>query len=239
MVVEPPGFSLSGSASATASGTTPDEVFEKVDLWVSFSIPKPRVPVVLIPGIGGTYAADIEHDGPWLFHRGAHPADIRVDPLAGAYDDLIQTLHNVGYEDGKDLFVVTYDWRLPPGPSDGVFDGVISGLTGASISDDTFEYAVDYLGWYLLWAAEAWQENHPGETLDAVDVIAHSTGGLVARTYLQSAAYRDQWPARVASGRAQPVPDRRSRIAAPRRRGTRCTTTGAPTRRTSRCCRRS
>ena len=63
------------------------------------------------------------------------------------------------------------------------------GLDAASIADQTFAYGVDYLGVALRQAADAWEVDHPGTPLDSVDVIAHSTGGLIARTYLQSAAY--------------------------------------------------
>ena len=135
-------------------------------------------PVLILPGVGATYAADVNNDLPWLIHRGVDPALLQIDPLARTYHDLIRTLENVGYQHGKDLFVVDYDWRLPPGPDDGVIDGQISGLTAASISAQVYRYAVDYLGAALRQAAEQWELDHPGQpVLDAVDVIVHSTGG--------------------------------------------------------------
>ncbi|MGH7898255.1 MAG: esterase/lipase family protein, partial [Candidatus Binatia bacterium] len=149
-------------------------------------------PVLLLPGIGGTYAADPSNDQPWLLFRGLDPGALRPDPLTRVYDDLIQTLENAGYVDGKNLFVVNYDWRLPPGPSpasDAEIDGVVAGIDAASISDSAYDYAVDYLGASLRQAAERWESDYPGETLDKVDVITHSTGGLVARSYIQSPAY--------------------------------------------------
>lgn len=148
----------------------------------------PRLPVLIVPGIAGTYAANQFHDFPWLIQRGVHPDDLQVDPLGRFYHDMIQTFKNLGYEEGKDLFVVNYDWRLMPGPIDGQFDGRISGLNAQSLADNQFRYAVDYLGWYLRRAAEAYF-NATGLELGAVNVIAHSTGGLVARTYIQSDAY--------------------------------------------------
>jgi hypothetical protein len=151
---------------------------------------RPRRPVLIIPGVGATYAADPSNDVFWLTHRGIDPAFLQIDPLARTYHDLIKTLENVGYVKDKDLFVVNYDWRLPPGPDDNGVDGKISGLTAASISARSYLYAVDYLGDMLKQAAERWERDHPGEPpLDAVDVITHSTGGLVARTYIQSDAY--------------------------------------------------
>jgi probable HAF family extracellular repeat protein len=146
-------------------------------------------PVLIIPGIGGTYASDTGDLGAWMFERGLHPDGMQIDPLAHAYDDLIATLKDVGYVEGKDLFVVKYDWRVPVGPADGVFDGVVNGLTAQSIADQSFNYAVDYLGYYLRQAMDAWAIDHPNTPLDKVDIVAHSTGGLVARTYIQSPAY--------------------------------------------------
>ena len=129
-----------------------------------------RRPVLIIPGIGGTFASNLVNELPWLLNRGVPPADITVDPLAHVYDDLIKTLENVGYVQGQDLFVVNYDWRLMPGPVDHVNDGHINGLSAAGISDTSYEYGVDYLGWYLKQAAEAWANDHAGEYPDSVDV---------------------------------------------------------------------
>ena len=152
--------------------------------------PSPNYPVIIVPGIAGTYAADINSDTLWLKNRGAQPDQIQVDPLARVYNDLIKTLENVGYEKDKNLFVVNYDWRLTPGPVDNSIDGHIDGLTGITISDDQFDYGVDYLGWYLKKAADEWRKMY-NEELDSVDVIAHSTGGLLTRTYIESNAYGD------------------------------------------------
>ena len=150
--------------------------------------PSPR-PVMVIPGIlGSYYFADTTHEQ-WNLHRGVHPDLLLIDPLTHAYDDLVQTLKNVGYQEGKDLFVVAYDWRLTPGPVDGVYDGRINGLTARSITDVVYEYGVDYLGHHLKAAAIEWDREHPDEPLESVDIISHSTGGLVARSYIQSGAY--------------------------------------------------
>jgi dipeptidyl aminopeptidase/acylaminoacyl peptidase len=150
-----------------------------------------RRPVLIIPGIAGTYAADITNDNLWLLNRGVQPSALQIDPLARVYHDLIKTFENVGYVKNKDLFVVNYDWRLIPGPIDGSIDGTVNGITAQSISDNTFQYGVDYLGLALRQAAERWKQDHPGEKLEEVDIVAHSTGGLVARTYIQSPAYNE------------------------------------------------
>lgn len=157
--------------------------------------PEPERPVFVIPGIVGTFAAP-GHEDEWFTTRGIHPDKLMLDPLAGLYDDVVATLINSGgYVEGETLFVANYDWRLPVGPVDNsdasTFDGSISGITETTMTDGVFEYAVDYLGYWLDRAKEAWMDL-TGTVLEAVDVIAHSTGGLVARTFLQSDAYPDE-----------------------------------------------
>jgi len=109
----------------------------------------PRYPVFIVPGIAGTYAANLDYDLGWLLKRGISPDSIQIDPLGRVYDDIIITFENLGYEKGKDLFVVNYDWRLTPGPIDNIIDGRIDGVTGISLSSGQFNYGVDYLGWVL------------------------------------------------------------------------------------------
>jgi hypothetical protein len=159
-----------------------------------------RRPVLLVPGIGATYPGTPGGDLGWLLRRGVAPGSLRIDPLTRAYDDLIETFKTAGYVENEDLFVVTNDWRLPPGPIDGAIDGMIDGgLTAAGISDDLYAYGVDYLGVFLKRAAEAWAARYPDvPPLDSVDVVAHSTGGLVARTYIQSGAYGGEYAAGLA-----------------------------------------
>ena len=156
-----------------------------------------RNPVIVLPGIAGSFPTNAGfHD--WLLNRGASPDTLRIDPLGSVYDPLIQTLKNAGYQDSgpdQDLFVATYDWRMPPAPAfDGRIDGTIGGLTAQGLIQDVeagrYASGVDDLAYWLKRASDAWATAHPGDPpLDAVDVIAHSTGGLIARSYIQSAAY--------------------------------------------------
>ena len=155
---------------------------------VNVNVIKPRYPVFIVPGIAGTYASNLDYDLGWLLKRGISPDSIQIDPLGRVYDDIIITLENLGYEKGKDLFLVNYDWRLTPGPVDNNIDGHVDGLTGASITSGQFNYGVDYLGWFIKQACERWRQDH-NEELDSIDIISHSTGGLVTRTYIQSDAY--------------------------------------------------
>lgn len=152
-----------------------------------------RRPVLVVPGVVGSLGRNFEQ---WMMTRYSHPSDLVIDPLLNAYDDLLQTLENAGYCRGancdyENLFAAPYDWRLPNGPIDGNFDGTISGLSGASITDNDYRYGIDYLGYWLRQVAERWESRFPGVPLETVDVIAHSNGGLVTRVYIQSDAYGD------------------------------------------------
>lgn len=156
-----------------------------------------RRPVLLVPGIVGTMPKNIFGSyRDWLMQRGRHPDTIEADPLTRVYDDLIQSLQNVGYTLNKDLFVVTYDWRVLPGPepeTEEKIDGKIEGLDAQSLVDTRFDYGADYLGFFLDRAATEWAKTHGNAELDSVDVIAHSTGGLVTRAYIQSDAYHESY----------------------------------------------
>jgi hypothetical protein len=149
-----------------------------------------RRPVLVVPGIAGSFIADPQKFLVWATDRGIDPTLLKIDPLVKTYDDTIQTLVNQGYVEGKDLFAAPYDWRLDPGPLPFLSapDGHISGLTAASITDSNYQYGVDYLGYFLKQANEAWEKRFH-TPLDSVDIICHSTGGLVSRTYIQSDAY--------------------------------------------------
>ena len=117
------------------------------------------------------------------------PEHLQVDPLMKFYHDIVATMREAGYTLDEDLFVANYDWRVDVGPDDGTFDGHLEGLTADSITDSTYEYGVDYLGYWLDFASDEWAQSHNGERPESVDIISHSTGGLVARAYIQSEAY--------------------------------------------------
>lgn len=150
-------------------------------------------PILLLPGIGGSLPKTGEFKN-WLLNRGVSPEEMEIEPILHTYDDLIETLKRAGYIEGVNLFIATYDWRLNPGPIDGSVDGKID-RSVAEMTDDTYEYAVDQLAFWMEEAVKGWRSQFPGipeneiPKLDSVDLIAHSTGGLVARSYIQSDAY--------------------------------------------------
>ncbi len=139
----------------------------------------PAVPLVFVPG----YAASSPHQGTTLqyaFNRGADPKTLDLSP---SYSSFVRSLTNAGYVEGKTFFGAVYDWRMALAPDDGVFDGQISLVTAQSMTSGDFSYAINYLGYWLDQAVQA----NPG--LEYVDVVTHSTGGPLARAYLQSPAY--------------------------------------------------
>lgn len=153
-------------------------------------------PLLFIPGFGGTQAADLTPSGfqNWMLNRGQAPSALTLDPIANAYSDIAVTLDNIGYRTDSTLFPVKWDWRVPVATStfDGTNDGLLSNVTEASMltqqTTPTWNSGVNYFAWYLGQASNAW--NTLTGTLPAkVDVVTHSTGGLIARSFLQSAGY--------------------------------------------------
>jgi hypothetical protein len=139
----------------------------------------PTVPVLFIPG----YAAVRPKAGTILsftLHRGAPP---RTLDLSASYALLVRSLKNAGYREGKTFFGAVYDWRMASAPDDGLFDGTLELVTAPAITRGTYEYAINYVGYWLDQAVQA----NPG--LEYVDVVTHSTGGILARAYIQSPAY--------------------------------------------------
>ena len=159
-----------------------------------------RKPILILPGIGGSIPQGSDpitnrsNYREWVRNRGVDPTTLEIDPFRKTYDDLIETLKRAGYQEGVDLFVANYDWRLNPGPIDGTIDGRIE-RSAAQLMDDTYEYAMDHLGYWLEQAEIGWKGQFTGlapseiPELDAVDIVTHSTGGLVAKSYIQSDAY--------------------------------------------------
>jgi uncharacterized protein YjbI with pentapeptide repeats len=193
-------FKLSGSPRPLPRRSSPPYrrriLFEALEPRLLLSADAGIEPLLLIPGFGATQAAAPALTEEWLTTRGIAPDKLQIDPLANSAADLIQSLENVGYSQNQDdwgtntpLIVANWDWRVPVAERDaGDPDGVLSGVSAASITDwavDGFDTALDYLGYYLDLAAQA--------GFGSVDVISHSTGGLVARAYMQSAAYGAQY----------------------------------------------
>jgi pimeloyl-ACP methyl ester carboxylesterase len=117
------------------------------NLFAQIAIPQAHIhPVVVIPGILGTLPPT---------------DDAPLDPVLGVYDPLILQLQQMGYEPGKTLFPMPYDWRQS--------NVITAGKLKTRI--DTAIATSRNVGWI-----------DPGAQ---VDIVAHSMGGLVTRTYVQ------------------------------------------------------
>ena len=164
----------------------------------------PARPLIFIPGFGGTFAAGatVTALNTYLLNRGIAPGLLTLEPFAKLYDNIVQSFDNIGYTENTDLFTALWDWRVPvaldvsaydgASPTE-TFDGELATVTGSSlyVSDPTthtFESGLHYLAYYLDLAATSWANKH-GTRPDSIDLVTHSTGGLLARSYIQSAAY--------------------------------------------------
>src|SRR2546428_3411550 len=83
--------------SATPRGRK--KLFESLEPRLLLS-GSPLEPVLFIPGFGGTLAQDTSSAGlnDWLTTRGIAPTNLALEPLGHNYDDIVQTLENVGYQ---------------------------------------------------------------------------------------------------------------------------------------------
>ncbi len=154
----------------------------------------PVRPLIFVPGFGGSFPVSSAL-ATWITNRGLSPSQLQLEPVTNAYDSLIQSLTKAGYELGKTLFVANWDWRMAVAPTDGTVDGALTGITAAQLVDNTFTTGLDYLGYALKQAAQVWASTHGGAAPVVVDMITHSTGGLVARSYIQSSAYGESYGA--------------------------------------------
>ena len=149
-------------------------------------------PVIIVPGLLGTEISKPADNGPeklWLdiarnitnigdqfmdslqFNSNLTPSDTSLtigevlknpDNLFNYTEALIQEFQNQGYTEGTDLFLFPYDWRY------GV-SGVINLATGKT--------TVDFL-------KDKIEEIRAQTDSDKVDIIAHSTGGLLIKKYV-------------------------------------------------------
>lgn len=145
----------------------------------SFALNKLQVPIIFIPGYAAS-APEPEYIDDFIFQRGFSPHKLNISPV---YDTLISTLERAGYKNNYTLFKAAHDWRMSLAPTDGNLDGILENVTANSITEGSYSYAVNYLGFWLNRALE----KHP--ELQYVDVVTHSTGGDLARAYIQSPAY--------------------------------------------------
>ncbi len=158
----------------------------------TLTVDRRPTPVVILPG----YTASLPKEGNlgelirYVTTLGFPADELAVVPawtaqygVINPYRNLQQTLTNQGYIDGVDQFLVPYDWRLPIAPYDGDQDGVLSLVTGASITQAQPQFSLGYIGNFLKSMVLA------DPSIVTIDLVGHSNGGLMTRAYIQSLAY--------------------------------------------------
>lgn len=129
------------------------------------------VPVIVVPGFLGT-VPKFQYFPRFAFTRGVEPY---VFEPAQEYEPLLEELKSTG----KEIVFAGYDWRIRPVNFDGVIDGNINHKFEIG---EVYKSGLDYL---IESLAKLVIENDNRK----VDVIAHSTGGLIVRAYIQSNYY--------------------------------------------------
>lgn len=123
---------------------------------VATPTPTPIEPVVIVPGTMASWNKEGILEGqqnpstPW-----------KLLPFVKEYDGLVATLKNLGYQEGKNLFLWPYDWRK---------------------SVDTISQQFNQ---YLDTVVKP---QNPGSK---IQLVGHSLGGLVTRTWSQTGANKD------------------------------------------------
>lgn len=117
--------------------------------WVQ----KGKRPVVLVPGLGGSFNFK-------RFFGGATTDSWILLPPRGSLAELKREFEHSGYQEGRDLFLGFYDWRLP------------------SAESSTFDLV------------PVIQEAKAKSGFKEIDVVAHSFGGIIARSYIQGQSYQ-------------------------------------------------
>lgn len=166
------GFALVAAMAGCSSAGQP----------LATSEAEPVVTLVVPRFNGGSVPVDDADQEQFWTQRG-FPADkLR---LGATYDQLIAELTSAAGSAGN-VVGASYDWRMPGAPDQSISDGVVDGLLSHwndPHAVGTFEYAVDYMRYWLIEAMKA----TPGAS--RVNVVAHSTGVSIIRAYLQSDAY--------------------------------------------------
>jgi pimeloyl-ACP methyl ester carboxylesterase len=105
--------------------------------------------IILVPGFGAS----------WNYHSiftNTDGGEWVIPSWINTYDNLVNSLQNVGYKKDSDLFIYGYDWRKDLGQQADSLNTYIQNLvTSGKISSDT-----------------------------KINFVAHSFGGLVTRAYL-------------------------------------------------------
>ncbi|MCY2934168.1 MAG: hypothetical protein NT172_08390 [Planctomycetota bacterium] len=167
-----------GSNSISVSAR--DSFGQSLETFISVN--RLPVAVVVLPDLGGTVPRNQTPEGLSAFYgnRGTPASQLM---LTNDYTPLFASLSATGYQPGRDLFAVPYDWRLAQAPTDGAADGTLANLTTSVMTQSIPAYEVSYFGQVLA----SMVANDP--TITSVDIVGVGGGSLLARAYLQSPSY--------------------------------------------------
>ena len=115
----------------------------------------PRLPLLFVPGLGGSFNLPVLLD--W---RAPTLDGWQFPPFLDYGRTFLNMFTSAGYTRDRDLFVAFYDWRK-------------------SVNDSARLYLAPWIDRARRLAGA-----------DQVVLVAHSMGGLVARSYIQSSGYR-------------------------------------------------
>lgn len=138
----------------------------------------------------------LEHAVHFVSNIGYAPNLLYPEQINKSANLLLETFDGVaGYRLGENLTFAAYDWRLPVAPH-GARDGRIE-LSQLNLADDKYEYAVEYLAYWIERAKDGYRAQYGDLIGFRLNLVAHGTGGLVARAFLQSDLYETQYAGTV------------------------------------------
>jgi len=152
-----------GGGICGAIGACPDVFVAKL---VTF-----KTPVIIVPGIAASWHWRVLFDDP------LPGFDWQWTPFVGrkSWSQFIDTLEVAGYEEGRDYFVAFYDWRRDN-----------------NWQNEDGKVPRQYLMETIDEARQAFEQRYPYLPASAfkVNIVAHSLGGIVTRSYVESPDYR-------------------------------------------------
>jgi hypothetical protein len=175
-------YAFDDAASATITTT------------LGYLVPTYTAPVLIVPDFLGSLPHSSQDLTAFLTALGTDPADLGPERILDNYGSILSTFdEQLNYELGADLFFAGYDWRLPIAPEDGSADGLLELDAQINFDDSTYDFAVEYLDYWIRQARAQWDSaGNPADEFK-VDIIAHGMGGIVTRALIQSDYFAQEY----------------------------------------------